>query len=78
MDSFLNELAEIFEVETSELKEGYELDEYTNWDSLAHISVIVLIDEHFNLSVSNEHLRKCVKLSDLFYLIQNKKEKTKI
>ncbi|WP_342433953.1 acyl carrier protein [Neobacillus sp. FSL H8-0543] len=72
MEDFLVELAELLEIEKSELTSDYQLDENENWDSLALISVIVMVDEHFQVSVSNEALRKCKVIGELLKLIQDK------
>ncbi|MEH7354532.1 acyl carrier protein [Neobacillus drentensis] len=74
MDEFLVELADLLEVEKSELTSGYPLEENENWDSLAFISVLVMIDEHFQLTISNDALRKCSVVGDLLKLIIDKQQ----
>lgn len=71
MKEFLIELAELLEIDSMVLREDYQLEENANWDSLALISVIVMIDEHFQQSVSNDVLRKCKVVGDLLKLIDD-------
>lgn len=78
MEDFLTDLADLLDVEVSELNSSYQLDENENWDSLTMISVIVMVDEHFNLSLSNEALRKCKFIGDLFCLVEGNEEKATV
>ncbi|MEH7112174.1 acyl carrier protein [Neobacillus niacini] len=74
MENFLVELADLLEIESSEITSDYQLEVNENWDSLALISVIVMVDEHFRQTVSSEALRKCKVIGDLLNLIQHKSE----
>ena len=50
-----------------------EVDAFVNlveWDSLAVISTIALIDDYFHITVSTEDLRACKSLAGLFALIE--------
>ncbi|MEH7011452.1 acyl carrier protein [Neobacillus niacini] len=78
MEDFLLELADLLEIERSEIANDYQLEENENWDSLALISVIVMVDEHFKQSVSSEALRKCKIIGDLLNLIKHKFEGVEI
>jgi acyl carrier protein len=78
MKDFLLELADLLEIERSEITSDYLLEENENWDSLALISVIVMVDEHFKQSVSNEAIRKCKVIGDLLNLIQHNFESIEI
>ncbi|MEW9052650.1 MAG: acyl carrier protein [Neobacillus sp.] len=74
MEAFLLELADLLEIERADLTNEYQLEENENWDSLALISIIVMVDEHFKLSVSNEALKKCKVVGDLLNLINKQLE----
>lgn len=78
MKAFLEELAELLEVNPVGLTSSYRLADNENWDSLALISVVVMIDEHFKLSVSNERLRECKLVGDLQALIHDRAETIEI
>ncbi|MFS0822757.1 acyl carrier protein [Bacillus sp. 1P02SD] len=78
MKEFLNELSELLEIEVSELVDSYKFDENENWDSLTLISVIVIIDEHFKISLTNDSLRKCNNLGELLGLINGKIGKVEV
>ncbi len=67
--AFLNDLAEILEADPLELSGSYALTD-SNWTSLAFISAIALIDEHYSKIVSGEKLANCKTISDLTTLIE--------
>jgi acyl carrier protein len=78
MEAFLLELADLLEIERADLTNDYQLEKNENWDSLALISIIVMVDEHFKLSVSSEALKKCKIVGDLLNLINNQLEVIKM
>lgn len=64
MSEFYEGLAEILEVEPGEVNADLALDE-GNWDSLAIVSTIALIDEVFDKTISGEVLEGCKTVGDL-------------
>lgn len=64
MSEFYEGVAEILEVDPSEVTPELALDE-GNWDSLAIVSTIALIDEVYDKTVSGEALEGCKTVSDL-------------
>lgn len=69
-EAFLEELAEVLEVEPTDLSDSFELNG-ENWSSLALISAIALIDEHFDKTVSGEKLAECTTIRALTDLIES-------
>jgi len=70
MDEFFSELAEILDVEVSEIHLEYELEE-NRWDSLAILSVMAAVDMIFNKAVSGDALAGCKKVSDIMALTED-------
>jgi acyl carrier protein len=68
MNAFHAGLAEIFEVPVGEITADFDLAAH-NWDSLAIVSTIALIDECFNEMVEGKALVACVTVSDIEALI---------
>lgn len=68
-EGFLEDLAAILEVERGELSDGFVLYR-DNWNSLAIVSAIVLIDEQFGITIPGEKLRDCSSVGALCQLIQ--------
>jgi acyl carrier protein len=68
MSAFYEGLAEIFEVDVAEISGDFSLVD-NNWDSLAVVSVIALVDECDNVMLCGSVLAKCEKVSDIEALI---------
>lgn len=64
MSEFYEGLAEILEVDAGEVNPDLPLDG-GNWDSLAIVSTIALIDEVYDKAVSGETLEGCKTVGDL-------------
>ena len=62
--NFIREFADIFEVDPSLIKPDFSLID-NNWDSLAIISTIALLNEHFEVIVDGKKLTNCTKASDI-------------
>jgi len=70
-EEFLEELAEIFEVEKNELQNDFEWTPNT-WDSLVVVSVIALVDEHFEVTLEVEEFVSTLSLQVFMEVIQKK------
>jgi acyl carrier protein len=68
MSAFYEGLAEIFEIPPAEISPGFSLID-NNWDSLAIVSVIALVDECENLMLDGPALAKCETVADIEALI---------
>lgn len=66
----LDELAEIFELDISEISSDLPLVN-VSWDSLAIISIIAMVDEKYNKLLSGDDLIKCQKINDIIFLIES-------
>lgn len=58
-------IGETFEMETSELSEEVELANLRNWDSMAKLSLIVLMDDEFGKKLSGEQIRSFITIKDI-------------
>lgn len=65
---FLLALDEMLELDAGTLTGAEELESLDNWDSLAVISFIALVDEKLNLVVEGEKLAKAKTVDDLLAL----------
>jgi acyl carrier protein len=71
MSEFYEGLAEILEVEPEEVTPELELGE--NWNSLAVVSTIALIDEVHDITVHPERLAECKTVGDIERLVEAEK-----
>lgn len=74
INEFIVKLYEIMDAESSyAIKAENRLADMPLWDSLAVVSMIASLDIDFGIVVSNEDIRNCKTVFDLFLLSQNKK-----
>lgn len=63
MSQFYEGMAEILDVDVTDITSEYELGEA--WDSLAIVSTIALIDEVYDRSVSPDALGQCTTVGEV-------------
>lgn len=73
MQDFHAGLADILEIETSTISSDLDLSTL-DWDSLAFVSTIALIDECFGIVVRGQALEKCQTVGDIENLIKDKQK----
>ena len=67
--AFLENLAGVLDVEPGTITTEFKLRDGT-WDSVAMLSAIALIDEHYGVTLSADQLRLCETPGDLIELIK--------
>jgi len=67
MDKFLESLSEVFEID--DIKPEDEFREYEEWDSMAYLSLIAMIDENYDIVISTEEFEKLNKVIDIYNYI---------
>jgi len=75
MGNFYTELAELLEVDN--IDPACCLEEYENWDSLTILSLIVMLNTNFNVTMSSKEIRDCETAEKLFEAVQQKETRTK-
>lgn len=68
--SFLPLLDEALEVPPGTLQGPEKLEDLENWNSMAMVSFVALVDEHFNYTVSPRQFVNCETVDDLLALIK--------
>jgi acyl carrier protein len=64
-------LAEMLEVDISEVQADKQLESLSNWDSMAALSLIALLEEHFGRSdIDGTQIRQMKKVSDIFEVME--------
>ena len=62
---FLNLLEDLFEFDHGTLAETDRLDQIPEWNSLAALGYIALMDEHLNIIVAPKDLAACKTIENL-------------
>ena len=58
-------LAQVMDVDASELSEDMALADLVKWDSLASVNIIVMLDDEFDKQISAGELKGCKTVGDL-------------
>ena len=69
MDNLVNALDE---VNASAAKPDVEFGAFANWDSLAALATIVMINTEYGIEVTGTELKSCTTPKDLFTIVHNK------
>lgn len=70
--TFLNSFAEALEMEdASVLTRETEFQNLDEWDSMAYLSVIALLDDQYGVQIENAEFVKFVTLGELMDYIEN-------
>jgi acyl carrier protein len=67
MDTFLARLSEVFE--RDDIKPDDEFRDYEEWDSMAYLSIIAMIDENYDIVIPGEEFTKLDKVIDIYNYI---------
>lgn len=75
MSEFYDGMAEIFEVDVSQISPDFELHSgEADWDSLAIVSTIALADDCFGVMLEGKALGECKTIADIEKLVTSAKE----
>ena len=69
MEQFIEELIEVFE--RDDIDPDDEFRDYEEWDSMAYLSVIAMIDENYDIVIAAEEFAKLNKVIDIYNYINN-------
>lgn len=61
----LNLLAEVLDMDTSEIDENAELSSLENWDSMTKLSLIVCFDDNFGKKLKQADFKNFVTIGDI-------------
>lgn len=70
---FIEKFKEALEIEDRELSITDNFREYSEWDSLAFLSVIAMIDEEYDVIIKGDEFKTLKTLDDIAECISKKK-----
>ena len=74
MNEFIEKFAEIFDdMDPATINGETIFREIDDWDSIAGLSVIGMIDEEYGVTFGAEDMKACVTVSDLYHSMMSKK-----
>jgi acyl carrier protein len=71
MNEFLTKIANI--LEENAVKETDELKAFAQWDSLAVLSVIAMLDANYGVNLRAADFEQVITVGDLWNLVQSRK-----
>jgi acyl carrier protein len=71
MDEFLEQMADIFEVDAVQLDDR--VVDFDVWDSLTQLTIIALADENYGVTISAKEIRESETIAGIKKLIESKK-----
>lgn len=69
MDEFVQKIAELLDVDTSDLTADVNFKDLPTWDSLAQLSFLALAQDDYGRNVTNESVKASQTIRDLFELV---------
>lgn len=71
-EKFLEVIKEAVDVESVEIELTDKLADFDAWDSMARLSLIALLDEHFEVEVTDAEFDKTETVQALFELVKTR------
>ena len=71
--AFLDQMKDVLEIEDRELSLDDDFKAYDEWNSLAYLSTIAMIDDEYGVVISAAEFRQLTTLSDIVKAIEVKR-----
>ncbi|MDE6717122.1 MAG: acyl carrier protein [Muribaculaceae bacterium] len=73
MKDFIEKFADVLECDPSDLNGDTKFRELDDWDSIAGLSVIGMVDEEYGVTFGAEDMKACQTIGDLYNRMSAKK-----
>jgi acyl carrier protein len=73
MEKFIEQLKEILEIEDHEVKSDDKFREYEEWDSLAVLAVLAMINDEYDITIPRKDFDSVNTVEELWQLIEKTK-----
>ena len=64
-EKFLELVKEVLEIEDRDIKLGDRFKEYDEWDSLANLSMVAMLDDEFEVVIDNQKFKSMQTLQEV-------------
>ncbi len=71
MDEFLKNLAEALNNPELDIHPEHKLQELPNWDSLAILTTLSMLDQEYDVTLSGTELQTCNSVADLYAKVKD-------
>ena len=69
---FLEAFKEALEIEDEHVEMNDVMSDFDTWDSMSRLSLIALLDEHFEIEISDDEFENMKTVQDLFDQVEAK------
>jgi acyl carrier protein len=70
-EKFINSLKDTLEIQNREVLLNDKFRDYKEWDSLAQLSLIAMLDDEYGVAIENEKFIKLITVEDLMNEVIN-------
>jgi acyl carrier protein len=71
-EKFLDAFKEALEIEEVKVEMSDVMSDFDTWDSMSRLSLIALLDEHFEIEISDDEFENMTTVQDLYDKVQIK------
>ena len=71
-DKFIERLADALELDNNDIEMSLDFKELEEWDSLASLSLIAMLDEEYEVELESEDLDALNTVKDLYLFVKSK------
>lgn len=73
LENFIQKFAEALEIEdTGYINKSTEFRTLDEWDSLAYLNIIAMLDEEYDIQIENSEFKQLRTIADIVGYIENK------
>jgi acyl carrier protein len=70
-EKFLELVKEVLEIEDRDIQLEDKFKDYDEWDSLANLSLVAMLDDEFGVVIDNQKFKNMQTLQELFDEVKN-------
>jgi acyl carrier protein len=71
-EKFLDAFKEALEIEEDQVEMSDVMSDFDTWDSMSRLSLIALLDEHFEIEISDDEFENMTTVQNLYDKVQTK------
>ena len=72
MEDFIKKLEDVFEMPSGSIKPIDNFREYSEWDSLALLSLMAMLEDEYNITISRENFQKIITIEHMYNYVISK------
>ena len=70
MEDFIKKIEEVFEMPSGSITPNDNFREYQEWDSLALLSLMAMLDDEYNVTIPRDDFQKLKTIEELYFYIK--------